>query len=136
MPTVLGVDSSTQACKVEVRDADTGELIAHGRSPHPSVEPPCAEQDPGVWWRALVDAVHQTRIDDVAAVAVAGQQHGLVALDDRGLPIRPAKLWNDTEAAPDASWLVDQLEPAAWAQACGSVPAAAFTIAKLSWLHR
>ena len=54
-----------------------------------------------------------------------------------GLPVRPAKLWNDTESAPDASWLVDQIDgPAAWAEACGSVPVAAFTIAKLSWLHR
>ncbi len=51
--------------------------------------------------------------------------------------IRPAKLWNDTESAPDAGWLVEQLDGAArWAAACGSVPVAAFTITKLSWLHR
>jgi xylulokinase len=51
--------------------------------------------------------------------------------------VRPAKLWNDTESAPDAEWLVKQLGgPEAWAAACGSVPVAAFTIAKLSWLHR
>ena len=137
MPTVLGVDSSTQACKVEVRDADTGELVAHGRAPHPSVEPPRAEQDPEAWWRALVDAVHQTRIDDVAAIAIAGQQHGMVVLDDRGVPVRPAKLWNDTEAAPDAELARrPDRRPVAWAEACGSVPVAAFTIAKLSWLHR
>src|SRR5262249_28319691 len=51
--------------------------------------------------------------------------------------LRQAKLWNDTESAPDAAWLVDQLGgAAAWADACGSVPVAAFTITKLSWLHR
>ncbi len=52
--------------------------------------------------------------------------------------MRPAKLWNDTESAPDAAWLVKQLEggAAAWAAACGSVPVASFTITKLSWLHR
>jgi xylulokinase len=137
MPTVLGVDSSTQACKVEVRDADTGELVADGRAPHPSVQPPRAEQDPDAWWRALVDAVQQTRISDIGAIAIAGQQHGMVALDNRGRAIRPAKLWNDTESAPDAGWLLDQIDGArAWAHACGSVPVAAFTIAKLSWLHR
>ena len=52
--------------------------------------------------------------------------------------IRPAKLWNDTESAPDAGWLIEQLPAGAtaWAEACGSVPVASFTITKLSWLHR
>ena len=52
--------------------------------------------------------------------------------------IRPAKLWNDTETAPDAGWLMKQLPGGAadWAAAVGSVPVAAFTVTKLSWLHR
>jgi xylulokinase len=70
-------------------------------------------------------------------MAIAAQQHGLVALDRDSDVIRPAKLWNDTESAPDAAWLVEQLGgPAAWAEACGVVPVASFTISKLSWLHR
>ena len=62
----------------------------------------------------------------------------MVALDDRHEVIRPAKLWNDTESAPDAAWLIKQLPGGrqAWAEACGSVPVASFTITKLSWLHR
>ena len=74
----------------------------------------------------------------VAAIAVGGQQHGMVVLDAAGAVIRPAKLWNDTESAPDAGWLLQQLPDgaAAWAAACGSVPVAAFTVTKLSWLHR
>jgi xylulokinase len=74
----------------------------------------------------------------VAAVAVAAQQHGMVALDEHRQVLRAAKLWNDTETAPDAGWLRQQLDggAAAWAAACGSVPTAAFTVAKLSWLHR
>jgi xylulokinase len=74
----------------------------------------------------------------VFAISVAGQQHGLVVLDGADAVIRPAKLWNDTESAPDARWLIDQLDggAAAWVAACGSLPRAAFTIAKLSWLHR
>jgi xylulokinase len=46
MPLVLGVDSSTSACKVEVRDADTGEVVARGRAPHPATTPPRSEQQP------------------------------------------------------------------------------------------
>src|SRR3954451_3860066 len=116
MPTVLGVDSSTQACKVELRDADTGELLAQGRAPHPPTHPPRSEQDPDAWWHALVDAVGQTGVDQVDAISIAGQQHGMVVLDAAGQVIRPAKLWNDTESAPDAEWLIDQLSDAkAWA---------------------
>ena len=72
----------------------------------------------------------------------------MVALDADDRPVHPAKLWNDTESAPDAGWLHGQLArrdadgtkiddgTAAWADAVGSVPVAAFTATKLSWLHR
>jgi xylulokinase len=141
MPRVLGVDSSTQSTKVELRDADDGALLASGRAPHPPTgAPPVSEQHPDVWWDALGVALRDAGIavDDADAVAVAAQQHGMVALDASDAVIRPAILWNDTRAAADADWLVQQLDggAAVWAAACGSVPLAAFTIAKLSWLHR
>src|SRR6059058_2885500 len=103
MPLVLGVDSSTQATKVEVRDADTGALVADGRAPHPATTPPRSEQHPAAWRDALAAA--RAGLPAVDAISIAGQQHGLVALDSTGEPVRPAKLWNDTESAPDAQWL-------------------------------
>jgi xylulokinase len=134
---VLGVDSSTQSTKVEMRDADTGELVGSGRASHPATSPPRSEQDPEAWREALVEARREAGAPPVVAMAIAAQQHGLVALDERSRVIRPAKLWNDTESAPDAQWLVEQLGgPEAWVEACGSVPVASFTISKLSWLHR
>ncbi len=139
MPLVAGVDSSTSACKIEVRDADTGELVASGRAPHPPTTPPRSEQDPQSWWTAFEAAGHQAGIfgpNRPAAIAVGGQQHGLVALDAAGEVVRPAKLWNDTESAPDAERLVGELGADAWARACGSVPVASFTITKLAWLRR
>lgn len=142
MPLVIGIDSSTQATKAEVRDADSGALVASGRAAHPPTTPPRSEQDPQAWWAALQDAVGQACAQapvarSVAGLAIAGQQHGLVGLDGGRRVLRPAKLWNDTESAPDADWLLAQLGgPEAWARACGSVPTAAFTITKLSWLHR
>jgi xylulokinase len=137
LPLVLGVDSSTQSTKVEIRDTESGALIGSGQAPHPPTSPPRSEQDPGVWRDALVEARGQTGARPVAAMAVAAQQHGLVALDQDSRVIRPAKLWNDTESAADAAWLVDKLGGrAAWAEACGVVPVASFTISKLSWLHR
>ena len=136
MALVAGVDSSTQSTKVELRDVETGQVAATGRASHPPAEPPCSEQDPRDWWRALVEALGNCgdRRREVAAVAVAGQQHGLVVLDDDGEPMRPAKLWNDTTSAPQAAALVERLGAEAWANACGSVPVASFTIAKLAWL--
>ena len=137
MPLVAGVDSSTQSCKVEVRDLDSGEIVAVGRGAHPPTSPPRSEQDPTAWWDALVQAfaeVGPTVAREVAAIGVGGQQHGLVVLDDHGDPLRPAKLWNDTESAPQAAELVDAIGADAWASSIGSVPVAAFTITKLAWL--
>jgi xylulokinase len=134
MPVVLGVDSSTQSTKAEVLDADTGDLVRDGRAPHPPTTPPRSEQDPEAWSAALEQACAD--LLPVDAMAIAGQQHGMVALDEKGDVVRPAKLWNDTESAPDAKWLLSKLEADGWAAACGSVPVAAFTITKLSWLHR
>jgi xylulokinase len=139
VPLVLGIDSSTQKALVEVRDADSGELVAQGHAPHPRTTPPRSEQDPSTWWDALHTAIEMAgdAARDVSAVGLAGQQHGMVVLDSADQVIRPAKLWNDTESAPDARWLIDRLGgEGAWAAACGSVPVAAFTITKLSWLHR
>jgi xylulokinase len=134
MPLVLGVDSSTQSTKVELRDADDGRLVASGRAPHPATTPPRSEQDPETWWHALAAAIASLPRDEVSGIAVAAQQMGLVALDDAGRPCRPAKLWNDTESAPESKRLVEAIGPEAWARACGSVPVASFTVTKLAWL--
>jgi xylulokinase len=141
VPLVLGVDSSTSSCKVQVRDAETGALVASGRAPHPPTAPPCSEQHPRDWEAAFHAACAEAGVPTShrpEAIAVAAQQHGLVVLGDAGEVLRPAKLWNDTESAPDTEELLSQLHggPAAWADACGSVPVPAFTITKLHWLQR
>ncbi len=138
MALVVGVDSSTQSTKVEARDLETGAVVARGAAAHPSTEPPVSEQDPAAWWDALVSAMSQLgehRVE-VSAVAVAGQQHGLVLLNDAGQPVRPAKLWNDTTSAGSATELVQEMGAPAWAGGCGSVPVAAFTVSKLAWVAR
>jgi len=135
----MGVDSSTQSTKVEVRDAHDGTLVGSARAPHPDVHPPRSEQDPEAWWEALRLAAAEATADGslaIAAVSVAAQQHGMVVLDEDGSVLRPAKLWNDTESAPEAARMVDRLGPRVWAERTGSVPVAAFTVTKLAWLAR
>src|SRR5690625_4593913 len=103
---VAGIDSSTQSCKVVIRDAQTGALVRQGQAAHPDG----TEVDPEAWWQALQEAIDQAGgLDDVAALAVGGQQHGMVTLDDEGQVIRPALLWNDTRSAQAASDLIREL---------------------------
>jgi xylulokinase len=132
MKKVAGVDSSTQSCKVVICDAKTGEVVRVGSARHPEG----TEADPGAWWEALNRAADAAGgLDDVAAIGVAGQQHGMVCLDDGGQVVRPALLWNDTRSAGAAQDLVTELGgPKAWAESVGSVPVASFTVTKLRWL--
>jgi xylulokinase len=132
MPLVAGVDSSTQSCKVVVRDAESGALVRSGSAPHPDG----TEVDPAAWWDALRSAIDRAGgVDDVAAISVAGQQHGMVCLSESGEVVRPALLWNDTRSAGAAVSLIDELGgPAAWADAVGVVPVASVTVTKLRWL--
>ncbi|XVV06378.1 xylulokinase [Actinosynnema sp. CA-248983] len=134
MTLVAGVDSSTQSCKVVVRDAETGALVREGRAAHPAG----TEVDPAAWWDAVQEAFRAAGgIDDVAAVSVAAQQHGMVCLDAAGEVVRPALLWNDTRSAGAAADLVGELGGREkWAAAVGNVPVASLTVTKLRWLAR
>jgi xylulokinase len=132
MTLVAGVDSSTQSVKVIVCDAESGAVVREGRSPHPDG----TECEPEAWWDALA-AASAGLLEGVEALAVAGQQHGMVVLDQASQVVRPALLWNDTRSASAAADLVHELGGAQqWADAVGSVPVAAFTVTKLRWLSR
>jgi len=132
---VAGVDSSTQSTKVALHDIETGQLVASASAPHPATTPPVSEQDPASWSQAMATALGQLEphLANIEAISIAGQQHGLVVLDEHGAALRPAKLWNDTTAADHATRLVGD-DPSFWADRCGSMPVAAFTISKLAWL--
>jgi len=132
MALVMGVDSSTQSCKVVIFDTDTGAVVREGRASHPNG----TEVDPAAWWSALQDAITDAGgLDDVVAWAIGGQQHGMVVLDDAGRVIRPALLWNDTRSAGAAAELITEFGAEILAQRSGLVPVASFTITKLRWLR-
>ncbi|XRQ14576.1 xylulokinase [Actinomadura welshii] len=126
---VAGVDSSTQSTKVVLCRAEDGAVVAEASAPHPDG----TECHPDHWWSALSRARELLQRAD--AVAVAAQQHGMVALDGAGEVVRPALLWNDTRSAPQARALAAELGgPEAWAKRSGSVPVASFTVTKLRWM--
>ncbi len=132
MARVIGVDSSTQSCKVVVRDVATGALVASGRASHPNG----SEVDPAHWWTALNQALEQAGgLDQADAVSVGGQQHGMVVLDAEGRVIRPALLWNDTRSAQAALDLIAEVGAEAFVERTGVLPVASFTATKLRWLR-
>ena len=154
MPQVLvaGVDTSTQSCKVRVTDALTGRTVRFGQAKHPEG----TSVDPNAWWDAFLQAAAQAGgLDDVAALAVGGQQHGMVLLDGRGRIVRDALLWNDVRSAPEAEQLIERLGKAPltedetragmssdptmrgrqrWVRAVGSSPVASLTVTKIAWV--
>lgn len=134
MTLVAGVDSSTQSVKVVVCDADSGAVVRSGRAAHP----PGSEVSAEAWWAAYKQATQDPELlRDVQAIAVGGQQHGMVTLDDSGALVRDALLWNDNRSAADAKDLIEELGGGqAWADAVGSVPVASMTVSKVRWLAR
>ncbi len=105
----LGIDSGTKSTKTLVLDIESGKVVALAQRPYGTIEGLPAghvEQDPKIWIDAATETVAECleklgkRRSEVKAIGVSGQQHGLVALDEAGEPLRPAKLWCDvsTEA--------------------------------------
>ncbi|MEK0278935.1 xylulokinase [Bifidobacterium mongoliense] len=147
---VAGVDTSIQSTKIRITDAQTGALVRFGQAPHPTG----TSVDPESWWQAFLEASKQAGgLDDISALAVGGQQHGMVLLDDCGRTVRKALPWNDTRSASDAERLIGMLgapqrspdeedlsgEPLLrgrqrWVRAVGSSPVASLTITKLAWV--
>ena len=127
---VAGVDSSTQSVKIVVRDAETGELVREGRGTHPDA----TEISPSKWLSELTNST-KGLLDDVEAISIGAQQHGMVVIDNNKQVVRDALLWNDTRSAAAATDLINELGgPNKWADAVGSVPVASFTVTKLRWL--
>ncbi|GAB3924994.1 xylulokinase [Microlunatus endophyticus] len=134
MTLVAGVDSSTQSVKVVVCDVETGRIVRSARAPHPDG----TEVSAATWVQAYEQATADPGLlEGVEAIAVGGQQHGMVTLGESGDLVRDALLWNDNRSAADADDLIAELGGrAAWADAIGTVPVASVTVSKLRWLAR
>ncbi|WP_427136682.1 xylulokinase [Pseudarthrobacter sp. S9] len=135
MTKTIGIDSSTQSCKVLVVEAETGDIVSASAAGHPDG----TAVDPHLWVDALRTAwagARAAEFQDVRAVGVGGQQHGMVALNSADEPVYDALLWNDVRSAPEAREMREDLGGAAWVDAVNVVPVASFTLTKLAWLAR
>ena len=136
MTLVLGLDSSTQSTKamlvdaVDAVDAVDGTVVASRTAPHPP-----GPRRPAAWLQAAPETAADL-LGRANAVAVGGQQHGMVALDADGGPDPDALFWDDTRSAAAATELVAETgEVAGMSDAVGSVPVAWFTVTKRRWLR-
>jgi xylulokinase len=132
---VLGVDTSTQSCTVVARSVENGSILQISKAAHPVTHPPVSEQHPNDWWMAFKKCLKEINLTNVCGISVAGQGHGLVAIDDKEQIIKPAKLWNDTTSDKQSERIIKDLGPKYWADKIGTLPLASFTITKLLWLQ-
>jgi xylulokinase len=138
MAGVLGIDLGTSQVKALVMDAG-GDMLGRGRSGYRVAAPAegQAETDPGDWWRATVMAVREALADagggaGVAAVAVAGQMHGVVLSGEDGTATRPAIVWLDRRASAEAA-RYEEL-PAGLTAPLGNQPSPGIAGPILCWL--
>ncbi|MBD1934434.1 MULTISPECIES: FGGY family carbohydrate kinase, partial [Cyanophyceae] len=100
---LLGIDLGTGSAKALLLATD-GTTIGEASSSYPvhAPHPGWAESEPGDWWLAVAKAVRQAvgnHADQVQAIALSGQMHGVVLASESGQPLRPAILWADTRSA-------------------------------------
>lgn len=138
----LGIDCGTQGTKALILDATTGQVRGRGSAAHTLVSEANGrrEQDPAQWVDALIAAsraaLAQAGIagSQVKGVGVSGQQHGLVLLGAEGQVLRPAKLWCDTETAPENDRLLATLGGTQGSmERLGLAIAPGYTVSKLLW---
>jgi xylulokinase len=106
---LLGFDVGSSSVKGALIDAETMKPVALAFSPDAemaidSPSPGFAEQHPDRWWAEIVHVIGRLRSqqgfkpEEVAAIGVSYQMHGLVLLDREGRPLRPSIIWCDSRA--------------------------------------
>jgi xylulokinase len=136
----IGIDVSTTASKAIAVDAQ-GKVVASQGYPHEhsTPRPLWSEQDPDNWWeascKALRDVLQQVPADEIGAVGLTGQMHGLVSLDENGKSLRPAILWNDGRSGAQCGWMIETVGAHKLHTIMGSGMQAGLTAPKIMWVR-
>lgn len=137
----IGIDLGTSAMKLLLTD-ETGSILNAVTREYPLHFPQqgWSEQDPADWWNACILGIPEllSGFDKgrVAGIGVAGQMHGLVALDEQDEIIRPAILWNDGRTAEETEWLNTVIGKNKLSAYTGNIAFAGFTAPKLLWMQK
>jgi len=135
----IGADLGTSALKLLLADSDGNIIKTAVRSydvayPHPG----WSEQNPEDWWNAFCDGVKELTASadtkNIKGIAVAGQMHGLVALDSNDRVIRPAILWNDGRCDKETAYLNEVIGKETLSSLTANIAFAGFTAPKILWM--
>lgn len=108
---LIGYDIGSSSVKASLVDAESGKCVASDffpkkEAPILAVKPGWAEQEPASWWEYLKEAtrsiLQSARIvkEDIKAIGISYQMHGLVCVDKNKKVLRPAIIWCDSRAVP------------------------------------
>jgi xylulokinase len=120
-----------------------GKLVGSASSEHKpfrAEHPGWAEQDPEDWWRAAQEAIRGALAatpeprEPVTAIALTGQMHGAVMLDENGAVLRPSLIWCDTRTQPQCDWLTDKIGYEKLIELTCNPALPNFTVTKLLWV--
>ncbi len=142
MAIVLGFDVGTQSVKAVVYNSDKREIISNTTSALDLATKPdgSAEQLAHWWTDAIVNCLQQidaTVRSSISAIAVSGQQHGFVAVDEKGDVLCPVKLWCDTSTTAQCEQIINAYggEEKCIAE-MGNTIVAGYTASKVLWLKQ
>ncbi|HKR21978.1 MAG TPA: xylulokinase [Pyrinomonadaceae bacterium] len=139
--TLLGIDVSTTGVKALLIN-DKGAIVASATTPLQlsTPKPLWSEQHPRDWWDAAVNSIKQvlreTDANDIAAIGLTGQMHGLVLLDEQGEVLRPAILWNDQRCGEQCDALRTRLGKERLIRISGNDALTGFTAPKILWVRQ
>lgn len=141
---LVGLDIGSSSVKASLVNVETGECAASAfypktEAPILSVRTGWAEQEPQMWWdnmklalRQVMEDAHATG-EDVAAIGISYQMHGLVCVDKQLQPLRPAIIWCDSRAVPYGERAFRELGADQCLSHLLNSPGN-FTAAKLAWV--
>ena len=137
----LGIDVSTTGSKALLINRD-GEVAGNATSPHKlsTPRPLWSEQQPEDWWQAVIASIRECLLqagisgEAVSAIGLTGQMHGLVLLDERKQPLRPAILWNDQRCADECDQIRTRVGRQRLIQITGNEALTGFTAPKIIWV--
>ncbi len=142
---LLGYDVGSSSVKASVIALATGDVIASARSPSEempmtAVHPGWAEQDPGMWWDHAVKSLHaclkkgNISGEEIAAIGISYQMHGLVCLGRQSEVLRPSIIWCDSRAVEIGKTAFHDLGETYCLQHLLNSPGN-FTASKLRWVR-
>ena len=139
---LLGIDLSTTGAKALLIDPE-GRVISSATTPLnlSTPFPLWSEQEPHEWWEATANSIRRALADanasgeNVSAIGLTGQMHGLVVLDQEGHVLRPAILWNDQRCGAECNEIRARVSLERLVQITGNDALTGFTAPKILWLE-